>query len=793
MLSTTNLAKQITRKGSLQSYYTIKLLCDSGLSDDCFKAYAYFRWVDDMVDDILKSRTKCLSFINRQGKLIKSCYSNTPLSTHEPQEEILVSLINSPTGRGPRLKSFIHNFYQIIKFDVQRKGRLITGKELDWYSHTLGVAVTDCIQHFIGNDHPYPSSPHQYHGAIAAHITHMLRDYLDDVEQGYINIPKKFVDTHDVNPHNINHPSIRHWVQQRVITARNYFQQSKSYLNNIEVLRCKMAGYLYCARFEPVLDQIEKDDFILRHKYSDHRKYQTLAQIAALIPRTAVKHTFSQSHTKTPLKTAIVIGAGIGGLGTAIKLARDGCNVTIFEKNTHPGGRCGRIKKDGHLFDTGPTMYLFPDLYSRFFLSIGEDVNDHLQLNRADPIYRLNFPDHTHLTLTSDMNKMKKQLESLETGSYDKFKSFLKAGKGHYQLAIDHITAKSLDHFHEYFNTYNAYLLYKHQALWPHYAYTGKFFKHPHLRAAFTFQDSYLSLNPFTSPSIFSLFPYSELVHGNYLPKGGMFAVITALEKIARKYGVTIHYSQPVKEIIQANNQVTGVGLADSSVHSADLVIVNADLSYSYKHLLPKKFSSDSFSKKNASCSAIVFHWGLDCRIPNLETHNLFFSDSFKEGFEQVIDSPTPPNQPHFYIQAPSRTDPDRAPKNQDTLTVMVPINHLDPNHNVDWSGYKDRLRAYIFSRLDKTCMKDVKNHIKFEIVHLPQNWHDYLNLTHGSVYGLHHHLLQLGYLRPKRQHPKLYNLYFVGASTHPGSGLPTVLQSAEFTYQKILSNSYHG
>lgn len=489
--------------------------------------------------------------------------------------------------------------------------------------------------------------------------------------------------------------------------------------------------------------------------------------------------------------TAIIIGAGIGGLATVVQLAHHGVQVTIYEKNREPGGRCHRIVKDGHTFDTGPTMFLFPQLYRDFFSSIDEDITQHLNILPTDPTYRLFFPDHTTLTLTADLKKMRAQLEAIEPGSFHRYLAYLKAGKRHYDLAIQGIATQPLAKPSDYFNPMTLFRLLQQNAILPHYFYTSRFFKHPNLRAAFTFQDSYLSLHPFQTQAIYSLFTYSEITEGSFLPQGGMYQVILALEKIAKRSKVKIIYNAPVKTIEVNQNRTTGVILKDGTVHTADCVIANADLSYVYQQLLPPEPYVQTLLKKPYSCSALAFHWGLKKTYPQLQAHNLFFADDYRAGFDQVINHWQPPAQPHFYIQAPTRIDPTRAPKGQDTLTVMIPINHLDPKHSVDWQRYKNRVRRYVLDRLKQMGLMDIEENLKFEASTVPTDWQQRLNLPYGAIYGLHHNLLQVGYLRPSRQHKKYKNLFFVGASTHPGSGLPTVLQSARFTAERVLEELY--
>lgn len=484
----------------------------------------------------------------------------------------------------------------------------------------------------------------------------------------------------------------------------------------------------------------------------------------------------------------IVIGAGIGGLATAIQLAKRGFSVTVFEKNGYPGGRCQRIVRDGHVFDNGPTMYLFPHIYADFFASIGEDIRSYLMLRRVDPTYKLHFADDTSITLTSDLLKMRRQLEALEPGSYRRYLEYLEDAENQYRIAMGRMVHRSLTHPWEYFNLKNLYLFLRYRSLSRHYAHACRYFRHPNLAAAFTFQDSYLSLNPFSAPAICSLFAYSEHAEGSYLPEGGMHQVISALETIARKSGVTMRFNSPVGNITVRNNRAVGVLLEDGSVATADFVVVNTGMGYAYQQLLPGNAHARKLLRRKYSSSAIIFHWGTDKTYPQLMTHNLFFTEPYRDGFDHVIERPEPPKETHFYIQAPARTDPTRAPKGRDTLSVMIPINHMYPEYPVDWEILKDRMRDAVITRLARAGLRGIGRHIRFEISCGPPDWQSRLNLTYGAIYGLHHNFGQLGYLRPSREHAKYRNIFFVGADTHPGSGLPTVLLSSRFTASRILN-----
>jgi len=279
---TAALARSITWAGSKQTYYTTRLLVDNDLVDDCYRAYAYFRWVDDRIDVCSESTGECMSFIKRQKELVDRLYNNERPDNLTPEEEIVADLISHDRGENSGLRSYIYNFLAILEFDARRKGQLVSQQELTWYSDCLGKAVTDDIQYFIGNSHPYPDTDKRYLAATAAHITHMLRDMVEDVPKGFVNIPREYLEANGISPENINSPAFRAWVRERVELARQYFREGKQYLGELDVLRCKIAGYWYCVRSEVVLDAIERDDYILRAEYDERRGLSTWLRMAWL-------------------------------------------------------------------------------------------------------------------------------------------------------------------------------------------------------------------------------------------------------------------------------------------------------------------------------------------------------------------------------------------------------------------------------------------------------------------------------------------------------------------------------
>jgi phytoene desaturase len=485
----------------------------------------------------------------------------------------------------------------------------------------------------------------------------------------------------------------------------------------------------------------------------------------------------------------LVIGAGIGGIAAAGRLARAGHQVTVLEKASQPGGRAAFIARDGFRFDKGPTLFLMPDVFAETYAALGERMQDHLDLVRLDPTYRVHFHDDSRLDLTAVLPELRRQLDALEPGSFEAFLRFMAEGYRHYNISIDKFVGRNFTSTLQYFDLKNLPLLFQMKALVKHAANTATYFKDPRLQAAFSFQNMYLGLSPYDAPATFSLLQYTELGDGVWFPRGGMYRPIETLEKIAAGLGVHFRYDMPVKRINVAGNRVTGVTLEDGGVLSADVIVANADLPYVYSALLPDDGSAARLARKKFTSSALMFYWGVKGeKSPELLHHNVFLADDeYRLSFDRIFNDHTLPDRPSFYVNAPARTDPTFAPAGGDSLMVLVPVGHIDERHPQDWEALTARARRSVIARLESLGVKDLAGRIVFEETMGPPDFQKKLNLAKGSAFGLSHNFLQVGYLRPHNRHPRYGNLYFAGASTHPGTGLPIVLLSARLTVERIL------
>jgi phytoene desaturase len=487
-------------------------------------------------------------------------------------------------------------------------------------------------------------------------------------------------------------------------------------------------------------------------------------------------------------RSVVVIGAGIGGITAATHLAQAGLQVTVLEKDSGPGGRCGMRVRDGHRFDTGPTLLVMPLQYEKEFRSLGADLHERLDLRRVDPTYRLVFDDGSQLALTADMASMREQLEAMEPGSFGGLQRYLEEGGRHYQIVVDKLVNHEFRHASDFFNPQMLGLAFSIRPFVSHYRNVASYFNAPRLKYAFTFQDLYVGLTPFDAPATFSMLSYSELAHGVWYPRGGMYSIVEALVDLAREAGVRFVFDAPVARIITNGRRASGVQLADGSQVGADVVLANADLPWVYAHLLPEDGSAAALMRKQFSCSAISFLWGVDRAYNGLAPHTLFLADDVRENFTAIVRDHGLPAHPSFYLHAPARLDPFMAPPGQDTLTAIVPVGHLSDGGGQDWDALREAARGHVLSRLGSLGMPDLTGHIKFEESHTPVSWAARHNLAKGSTHGLSHRLSQMAYFRPSNRHRRYRNLYFVGASTHPGTGIPMAMVSGRLAAARIAA-----
>ncbi|KAI8143957.1 phytoene dehydrogenase [Fennellomyces sp. T-0311] len=495
-------------------------------------------------------------------------------------------------------------------------------------------------------------------------------------------------------------------------------------------------------------------------------------------------------------KHIIVIGAGAGGTACAARLAREGFKVTIVEKNDFNGGRCSLIHHDGHRFDQGPSLYLMPKLFKDCFADLDERVEEHLNLLRCENNYKVHFDDGDKIHLSSDLTKMKPEIERVEgVQGFGRFLDFLSETHEHYERGTLIAIKRNFESIWDMVRIKYAPEIFRLHLFDRIYARAAKYFKTKKMRMAFTFQTMYMGMSPYDAPAVYSLLQYTEFAEGIWYPEGGFNMVVQKLEKIARdKYGAEFRYEAPVAKINTHGNQVTGVTLESGEVINADAVVCNADLVYAYHKLLPPcRWTQQTLASKKLTSSSISFYWSMNRKIPELDVHNIFLAEAYRESFDEIFVDHTLPSEPSFYVNVPSRIDPTAAPADRDSVIVLVPIGYMRGNDPTeDYQVLVDRARSMVLEVLRRRLGLDkFQEWIAHEIVNDPAVWQQKFNLWRGSILGLSHDVLQVLWFRPstKDSTGRFDNLFFVGASTHPGTGVPIVLAGSKLTANQVCKH----
>jgi phytoene desaturase len=484
-----------------------------------------------------------------------------------------------------------------------------------------------------------------------------------------------------------------------------------------------------------------------------------------------------------------VIGAGVGGLAAAIRLRTMGFEVEVFEKNAVIGGRMGRLRGSGFTFDTGPTLLLMTDVYRELFEFAARKLDDYVELMPLSPNYRVRFGDGDSMVVSRSLPELVSELERIEPGVTPRFYRFLEDSCLKYRIGRKEFVERDFESAGDFFGVRNLHLLMKAGAVNNYYRSVSKFFRTDKLRQAFSFQTMYLGLSPFEAPAVYALLPYTELAEdGLWFPRGGMYSLVEGLGRLAGELGVRIHLRSTVEKILVTKARATGVRVDGEEV-GADAVLANADLPYVYRSLLPesalKDFRMRSLGRLKYTASAFMLYLGLGRDYDHLLHHNVYLSKDYRQNFESIFRRGRLPADPSFYTNVASRTDSDAAPEGMAALYVLVPVPHLGPG--VDWEREAEPFKERVYFLLEeKAGMEDIRQRIVFEKVRTPVDWKRDYNLEEGAAFGIGHGISQVGYFRPPLASRSVGGLYFVGASTHPGTGVPLVTIGARLAAERM-------
>ncbi|PZW46533.1 phytoene desaturase [Humitalea rosea] len=485
-----------------------------------------------------------------------------------------------------------------------------------------------------------------------------------------------------------------------------------------------------------------------------------------------------------------VIGAGPGGLAAALLLAARGVKVSLFEKDSVPGGRTRTLTTpEGYRFDLGPTFFLYPRILAEIMAACGRRLEDEVELIRLDPQYRLVFEgDGAVLDATPDIARMEAEIARLCPGDAAGFRPFLESNRAKLR-AFTPVLERG---FGSHSAIFGADMVRALKLLRPHLSVDqdlARHFRDPRVRLAFSFQTKYLGMSPFRCPSLFTILSFLEYEHGVFHPRGGCGAVSEAMARVAGEMGVNIRYDTPVDRVDVVDGRTTGVTVAGRHI-AADAVVVNADFAHAMPKLLPgttrKRWTDKRIAAARYSCSTFMLYLGIEGVFPDLAHHTILLAEDYKRNIAEV-DGGILPEIPSVYVQNACVTDPSMAPPGHSTLYVLVPVPNL--RHGADWAAEAARYRELALDRLSVLGLGDIRARIRSEKMVTPQDWQDDYAVGYGATFNLTHDLMQMLSFRPRNRFAEVGGVYLVGGGTHPGSGLPVIYEGARITSKLVLDD----
>ena len=485
----------------------------------------------------------------------------------------------------------------------------------------------------------------------------------------------------------------------------------------------------------------------------------------------------------------VIIGSGFGGLAAAIRLQAKGMQVTVLEKNAKVGGHAYQLVKKGYTFDMGPSIITAPDLIQRVFACAGARIEDYLDLVKLDPFYRIYFHDGSSLDYTDDAVQMKRQMARFseeDAANYDRFMA-------HTRQLYDAVITDGLGSMPFDLPTMLGFLprALRLRALIPAYDFVKRYFKDPRHRFTFSFHPLFIGGNPFRAPSVYLMIPYLEKTGGVWFSKGGMYSLVRALEEVFKALGGVVETDAEVEKIVVENRKAKGV-LAKGRLYEADGVVSNADLVHTYGELIEskhrRKWSDKKLRKTQYSMSAFLLYLGVRKKYPQLKHHTLILSERYKGLVDDIFDNKVLPDDFSMYLHIPSQTDPLMAPEGCESMYVLIPVPNLESG--INWEKTKQAYTNKVLTFLENDFgLTDLRRSIEVLETFTPANFKMQRNNYLGSAWGVEPKLTQTAYFRPHNRSEDIKNLYFVGASTHPGAGVPGVLLTAETTIKLVVED----
>lgn len=485
----------------------------------------------------------------------------------------------------------------------------------------------------------------------------------------------------------------------------------------------------------------------------------------------------------------VVIGSGFGGLAIANRLQAAGASVTLLEKRPEVGGRAYQFKEKGYTFDMGPSLITAPDLIADVFASAGQQYEDYLDLIPLDPYYRIYFHDGSYFDYSGDADAMKAQMQRFNGEDALRYDAFMQAIEPIYNEVITNKLGA------QPFDTVGSMLKFTPRALQlkaflPVSRYVNRFFKDFRHRFIFSFHPLFIGGHPFRVPSIYLMIPYLEKKDGVWFTTGGMYSVVDSMKRLFIEQGGTLQTNAEVREISIDEGTVHGVRTQDD-YYPADAVVSNADFAHTYKHLIDakwrKKWSDTAIDKMKYSMSCFLLYLGVKKQYPQLVHHTLILSERYKELVDDIFDGNPLPKDFSMYLHAPTKTDPGMAPEGCESMYVLIPVSNL--KSGVDWETVKDEYTDRVLTFLEKWGLDGLRDNLEVLKIFTPNDFESELNAYQGNAFAIEPKLTQTAYFRPHNRSEDVNGLYFVGAGTHPGAGVPGVLLSAEATASCVIDD----
>ena len=477
---------------------------------------------------------------------------------------------------------------------------------------------------------------------------------------------------------------------------------------------------------------------------------------------------------------ALVVGAGFGGLAAAIRLSAMGYRVQVLEKLDGPGGRAYVRRQDGFTFDGGPTIITVPFLFEELWQLCGRKLSDDIDLRLMDPFYRVRFDDGTHFDYIGDPESMRAEVARVSPDDVAGFDKFVAEADLCYQLGFEALGCKAFDSI---FDLLAALPSMARMRAWrTMHGLVASYFKHPKLRMAMSLQTLLIGGNPFSVTGVYSLINALERRYGVYSAMGGTGAIVQGMVNLLQARGVPLRCNAEVKRIMVEDGRATGVQLATGEQLSADIVVCNSDTAWTYRNLVApehrRHWTDQRIERGRYSMSLFVWYFGTDRQYTDVPHHTMVLGPRYEGLLNDIFRHHRLADDFSLYLHRPSATDPSVAPSGCDTFYVLSPVPHLQSG--TDWAQQAEPYRQAVCRRLEETLLPGLSQHVISSHVMTPQNFQDDLLSFKGAAVGLEPLLLQSAWFRPHNRSEDVENLFMVGASTHPGAGVPGVLMSAK-------------